>query len=158
MVRNLLYLIEIGMLVYCLIDCIQAEEGRIRGLPRVGWIILIIILPIAGGVAWLAAGRPVGERRPVSWPATATAGFPEHERPRRSAPDDDPEFLAGISRSDTQHEQMLRDWEAQLREREQRLSSDYGTPESSGSPDATDRRDQTGPASQGGPQDAPPAS
>jgi len=117
--------VEIAMLVYCLVDCIQAEEGRIRNLPKIAWILLIIILPLAGGVAWLAVGRPVDARpREVPWRSTTTAGFPEYERPRRGAPDDDPEFLAGIARSDDRHEQMLREWEAQLREREQRLAQD----------------------------------
>lgn len=125
MLRYLPFLVELAVLVYCLIDCIQADESRVRNLSKTGWIILIVILPIVGGVAWLVAGRPEqaprGARR-VPWPSTATAGFPEHERPRPLAPDDDPEFLAGLRRSETQHEQMLRDWETQLRQREARLT------------------------------------
>lgn len=125
MLRYLPIVIEIGLLVYCLIDCIQADEGRVRNLPKVGWIVLIVLLPIAGGVAWLVAGRPKDDRpRSVAWPSTATAGFPEYERPGRGAPDDDPEFLDRLRRdreSDATHERMLRDWEAQLREREERL-------------------------------------
>lgn len=122
MLRALPFIVEIGMLVFCLIDCIQADESRIRNLPRFAWILLIIILPIVGGVAWLVAGRPTSNApRNVPWPSTKTAGFPEYERPRRTAPDDDPEFLAGLARSDTKHEQMLRDWEEQLRERERKL-------------------------------------
>ena len=72
---------------------------------------------------YLIAGRPnaTSARRNVPWPSTRTAGYPEYERPRRSAPDDDPEFLASIRKSDAQHEQMLRDWEQQLRERERKL-------------------------------------
>ncbi|GCE77181.1 PLD nuclease N-terminal domain-containing protein [Cellulomonas biazotea] len=133
MIRYLPFVVEIGLLVYCLIDCVQSDEGRVRNLPKVGWIVLIILLPIVGGIAWLVAGRPQGTRRDVPWPSTATAGFPEYERPRRGAPDDDPEFLAGMRRSDAQHEQMLKDWEAQLREREQRLD-EPGTDPAGGRP------------------------
>ncbi|MEZ0449492.1 PLD nuclease N-terminal domain-containing protein [Cellulomonas sp. ICMP 17802] len=123
MIRYLPFLIELGLLVYCLIDCIQTDVPR--NLPKITWVFVIIILPLVGGIAWLVAGRP--EHRParnVPWPSTQTAGFPEYERPRRSNPDDDAEFLAGMTRSDQTHEQMLKDWEAQLREREQKLKGD----------------------------------
>ena len=123
MIRYLPYLIEIALLVYCLIDCIQTDVPR--NLSKTTWVFVIILLPVVGGIAWLVAGRP--ERRParnVPWPSTHTAGFPEYERPRRSAPDDDPEFLAGMRTSDDKHEQMLKDWEAQLRDREHKLKAD----------------------------------
>ncbi|WP_066584933.1 PLD nuclease N-terminal domain-containing protein [Cellulomonas timonensis] len=120
--RYLPVLIQVAVLVYCLIDCIQADTDRIRNLPKVVWVMLIVFLPIVGGVAWLVAGRPQGASHSrAPWPSTATAGFPEYERPRAVAPDDDPEFLAGLRRSDTEHEKMLGDWEARLREREERL-------------------------------------
>ena len=123
MIRYLPFLIEIALLVYCLIDCIQTDVPR--NLSKTTWVFVIILLPVVGGIAWLVAGRP--EHRParnVPWPTTQTAGFPEYERPRRSSPDDDPEFLAGMRSSDDKHEQMLKDWEAQLRDREHKLQAD----------------------------------
>ena len=116
------FVVEMALLVYCLIDCVQSNEGDIRNLSKGGWVLLIVLVPLAGGVAWLVAGRPLqtGPRR-VSWPATQTSGFPEYERPRPLGPDDDPSFLADQRRSDERHEQMLRDWENQLRDRERRL-------------------------------------
>ena len=128
MIRYLPYLIEIALLVYCLIDCIQTDVPR--NLSKTTWVFVIILLPIVGGVAWLVAGRP--EHRPkrnVPWPTTQTAGFPEYERPRTVAPDDDPEFLASVRRSDETHERMLRDWEADLRAREQQLGDTAPPPE-----------------------------
>jgi hypothetical protein len=122
-IRYLPFLIELGLLVYCLIDCIQTDVPR--NLSKTTWVFVIIILPLVGGIAWLVAGRPEHRAaRNVPWPSTQTAGFPEYERPRRSNPDDDAEFLAGMKASDTTHEQMLKDWEAQLRERETRLKAD----------------------------------
>jgi hypothetical protein len=134
MIRALPVLVEIGLLVYCLIDAIQADESQIRNLPKVVWLLLILLVPVVGGIAWLAVGRPVTYRRPVAWPTTSTAGFPEYERPGGRAPDDDAEFLAGVARSEQIDEKMMRDWEAQLREREQRLRSQEGTADK-----ATDR-------------------
>lgn len=121
MIRALPFLVEIGLLVYCLIDAIQADESLVRNLPKGAWILLIILVPLVGGIAWLAVGRPVTVRRAVPWPSTATAGFPEHEHPRRAG--DDAEFLAGVARSEAIDAKMLRDWEAQLREREQRMQA-----------------------------------
>ena len=134
MIRALPYLVEIGLLVYCLIDAIQADESQIRNLPKSVWILLIIVLPVIGGIAWLTVGRPVTVRRSVAWPSTSTAGFPEYERPGRTTPDDDPEFLAGVARSQQLDEKMMRDWEAQLRAREQRLQSHEGAADESTDP------------------------
>ena len=136
MLRYLPVLLELGLLVYCLVDCVQADADRVRNLPKVVWVFLIVLLPLVGGIAWLVAGRPESmQRRAAPWPSTRTAGFPEYERPRRAvAPDDDPEFLASMRRSDDDHERMLRDWERSLREREARLGDQ---PE----PEADERRD-----------------
>ncbi|WP_315094528.1 PLD nuclease N-terminal domain-containing protein [uncultured Cellulomonas sp.] len=123
MIRYLPFLIEAALLVYCLIDCIQTDVPR--NLSKTTWVFVIILLPLVGGIAWLVAGRP--EHRParnVPWPSTQTAGFPEYERPRPTAPDDDPQFLAGLRASDEEHEKMLKDWEAQLRDRERKLEGD----------------------------------
>src|SRR5665811_1619449 len=89
LVRYLPRVIELALLVYCLIDCIQSDEGSVRNLPKTIWVLLIIFLPIVGSVAWLVVGRPLGApTRSVPWPSTRTAGFPEHERPRTAmAPD-----------------------------------------------------------------------
>ena len=129
MVRLLPAWLEVIVLVFCLIDCIQADSTRVRNLQKVYWVILIIILPLVGGIAWLVAGRPVvgATARRVPWPATKSAGFPERERPPRG-PDDDEQFLADLRASDSQHEKMLSEWEKQLRERETRLRDGGGAP------------------------------
>jgi hypothetical protein len=123
MVRVLPALVELGLLVYCLIDCIQAPEADVRNLPRWGWIILIILIPLVGGVAWLVVGRPLRGQpggRAVSRPMSAPTGYRERARPPRG-PDDDPEFLAKIRRADSEHEDVLRKWEEDLRRREEEL-------------------------------------
>lgn len=125
MLRYLPFIVELALLVYCLIDCIQTDSVLVRNLSKTTWVLLIIFVPIVGGVAWLVAGRPARERTAsssVPWPATRTAGFPEYERPRRPrGPDDDPAFLADLHASDAEHEKMLADWEATLRAREAEL-------------------------------------
>lgn len=129
MIRLLPAILVIVLVLYCLVDCIQTEEAAVRNLPKVAWIVIILLFPVIGSVVWLLAGRPqiAGQgRRTVPWPNGPTAGYPEHERPRPLAPDDDPEFLRQLRQSDTEHERMLKRWEEDLRKREQELRDDDG--------------------------------
>ncbi|NTW39286.1 MAG: hypothetical protein HGA44_05245 [Cellulomonadaceae bacterium] len=139
MLRALPIVLEMALLVFALIDCIQTDSIVVRNLSKGLWILLIILLPIVGSVAWLVAGRPVASARGTSrvpWPSTTTAGFPEYERPRAPrGPDDDPEFLSAMAASDGAHERMLRDWEVTLREREERLRSAEPPPTDAAGPE-----------------------
>ena len=116
--RGLPVLLELGLFVFCLIDAIQTPADEHRNLAKGLWILLIILVPIVGGIAWLVAGRP---QRATARPGTS--GFPEDERERRAplAPDDDPAFLARLRQVDREHEQTLGQWEADLRRREEEL-------------------------------------
>jgi hypothetical protein len=123
--RALPVLLELGLLVYCLIDCIQTPDGAQRNLPKWAWILLILLFPIIGGIAWLVAGRP--ERQPSGG---RVSGFPEYQRDQwggargsrsTGAPDDDPEFLRQLSQVNTEHERTLKRWEDDLRRREAEL-------------------------------------
>ena len=118
MLRALPVLLELGLTIFCLIDCIQSPEGAIRNLPRWAWIVLILLFPLAGGIAWLVAGRPA---RPVPG-AEPLDGFPEAPRaPRRPiAPDDDEDFLRTLGRT-TAQERSLDRWEADRARREEEL-------------------------------------
>jgi hypothetical protein len=119
--RYLGALLEIGLIVFCLIECIQAPPARVRNLPTWAWILLILFIPYVGPIAWLVAGRPTAAPagRPAPWTSTRTAGFPGYERP--IAPDDDPEFIARLATSDSTDRKLLAQWEADLREREAKL-------------------------------------
>ncbi len=124
MIRLLPFAVEAVILVFCLIDAILADDSRIRNLPKWGWILLIIIIPLVGGIAWLVAGRPVNSAGGDVPRPSRTASHPETERPARlrpRAPDDDPEFLASLKASNNDHERMLKQWEDDLRRREDEL-------------------------------------
>jgi hypothetical protein len=48
-------------------------------------------------------------------------------RPARPAPDDDPDFLAGLDRrAAEEHEKLLGSWEEDLRKREEQLRRERG--------------------------------
>src|SRR4051794_34564419 len=102
MLRVLPALVEIGLLLYCLIDCIQAPDGTVRNLPKWGWIVLIILVPWIGPIAYLIAGRPRREdaRNGAPWSPPGRpggrGGRPAPQAPR--GPDDDPDFLRDLNR------------------------------------------------------------
>ena len=48
-VRFLPFVFELALLVFCVIDIIQTPEFATRNLPKWGWLILVIILPLIGG-------------------------------------------------------------------------------------------------------------
>ncbi len=47
--------LAIGFMVFALVDVGLIEKERVRGLPKWGWILLIIFVPIVGAVLWLAS-------------------------------------------------------------------------------------------------------
>jgi hypothetical protein len=132
--RVVLVLVILALTIYCLIDCVQSEEQKVRNLPKIVWLLLILIAPILGPAAWLAVGRPQPER----------AG-PGMQRPpvsrRPSAPDDDPTFLAGLDRTNEER-RRLEAWERELEAREHGLN---GAAASEDELPPRDTREQDGP-------------
>ena len=60
---GLLGLLLVAFWVWAIFDVISTDEAMIRNLPKALWLLLVIILPTVGAVAWIAVGRPVG----VGW-------------------------------------------------------------------------------------------
>lgn len=115
----LMVLINIALVVIALIDCLSSDESDIRALPKVIWVFIILLFSPIGPIVWLVAGRPKAATRGRGLPG---AGFPEAQRPRRPvAPDDNPEFLKGLDKQRHDDEALLKQWEADLRRREDEL-------------------------------------
>ena len=125
MIRVLPFLIETILLVWCLVEAITTPPHLVRNLDKTLWILLIIFVPLVGGIAWLVAGRPVNSRPKELW--RAGSGFPASERPGsyHRGPDDDPGYLRSIN---TEHESTLRKWEADLKAREEQLRKQKDAP------------------------------
>ncbi|QDO89847.1 hypothetical protein FNH13_17185 [Ornithinimicrobium ciconiae] len=86
MLRVAMAVAVLAFTVYCVVDVVQTEEDKVRGLPKLVWLLVVLIVPLAGGLSWLIAGRARGILQPR--PQTRPRG------PR--GPDDDPDFLRGI--------------------------------------------------------------
>ncbi|MFI1797622.1 PLDc N-terminal domain-containing protein [Streptomyces sp. NPDC020379] len=94
MLRYLPTLLVLGLWIYAFIDCLNTPEEEVRGLPKIGWVIVILLFGgvLVGPVAWVIAGRRRGAARPG-------AGGPGGGQ-RWVAPDDNPEFLRSLRRED----------------------------------------------------------
>ncbi|MEA9984779.1 MULTISPECIES: PLD nuclease N-terminal domain-containing protein [Subtercola] len=92
--------IAVAFYVYALVDCLLFARVRVRGLPKVAWVLIVLLFPVIGGVLWFLIGR--GRKSAGKQPVYRTVG-----------PDDDPEFL-GALRVDPVSEAQLRDLEQAL--------------------------------------------
>lgn len=87
----ILALVATAFWVYTIVDCAVQPPSRHRGVSKPVWILIVVLIPVLGGLLWLIVGRM---RR-----STAAA---------RRAPDDDPEFLGRIGAISDQDERIRR--------------------------------------------------
>ncbi|WSA24830.1 PLDc N-terminal domain-containing protein [Streptosporangium sp. NBC_01755] len=80
--------------LYCLFDAITTPDEESRNLPKLLWVLIVVLLPTIGGLFWLLLGRPNGPRAPRSLLAEDTPPRPEAPK----GPDDDPDFLKDLDR------------------------------------------------------------
>lgn len=82
--------------IYSLFDVITTPDEESRNLPKVLWVLVVVLVPVVGGLFWMLLGRP------------QAAGSAPRPRPRRrpqhppavppKGPDDDPDFLKDLER------------------------------------------------------------
>jgi hypothetical protein len=125
--EGLFGIVVFALWVFCLVDAIGAQSGRIRHLPKVAWILLILFFPLIGSIAWLVAGRPESTAARRSAYEREQPAFPEYDRPGRAAavdPEQDAEFLRQVrERAEAQRQQYD---EQKRREREADGSAEGG--------------------------------
>jgi hypothetical protein len=86
--------------VYALVDVAGTPSATVRHLPKVAWVVIVLLAPLLGSIAWFALGRPEGRAaRPLGAYERATPQFPEYDRPGRAAavdPEKDAAFLEQV--------------------------------------------------------------
>ena len=99
--------------LWALLDCIATDAALCRNLPKVLWIIIVVILADIGAFAWLLLGRP--ERS--SW----RPGSTDYSEPRRPiALEDSPRYSSTpivTDRRSAELDEQLARWEREQRER-----------------------------------------
>ncbi|MDX3226616.1 PLD nuclease N-terminal domain-containing protein [Streptomyces sp. ME19-01-6] len=119
MLRYLPFLLILALWIYAFIDCLNTPEEEVRHLPKVVWVIIVLLFGevLIGPVAWLVAGK---NRTAVA--GAGGGGSSPGPRQQWVAPDDNPEFLKSLREEDKKDdEELLKDWEADLRRREEEL-------------------------------------
>lgn len=127
-----LILVSLGIMIYALIEAISTPKERTRIMSKSVWIIVIVLIPLVGGILWLLFGNE------NAYLASTVQGFKKASGPiRPSNPDDDDAFLRqlDIQRAQERKARELREREAELRRREQELKGDSD-------PDADSDEDQ----------------
>ncbi|MEV7675690.1 PLD nuclease N-terminal domain-containing protein [Streptomyces sp. NPDC088752] len=124
MLRALLFILPLALMIYAFIDCLNTPEEEVKHLPKPVWAIVILLFSIVGAIGWIVAGkeRGAGGRRGAfgargAGGAGGAGGW--------VAPDDNPEFLKSLeddgSGAKADDDALLKDWEADLRRREEEL-------------------------------------
>ncbi|MCW2848894.1 MAG: hypothetical protein JWR90_2868 [Marmoricola sp.] len=125
-------LLVMALWVYCLVEVISSDEGAIRNLPKVPWLLIVLLFPFAGSVAWLVAGRPQNAPGRSRY-ERAVPEFPEYDRPGRAAatsPEDDEQFLKKVrERAEEQRRAYRADQLEREREEHEKLQRRLKRPE-----------------------------
>ncbi|QBE49198.1 PLDc N-terminal domain-containing protein [Leucobacter triazinivorans] len=90
--------VAVAFTLYALVDAAMTDASRARGVSKPLWVVIVVLLPVIGGVLWFVIGKG----------AKSTAA-------RRPAPDDDPRFT-GTRLSNEDLDAHMRDLEERLRE------------------------------------------
>jgi hypothetical protein len=94
----ILALVATAFWVYTIVDCAVQPASRHRGVSKPAWMVIVIVLPVLGGMLWFLIGR-------------GRASDPVLRR----APDDDPEFLGRLSARDrAEQDERIRRLEEEL--------------------------------------------
>lgn len=95
MPRLLVYVLPVAFAIYALIDLSRSEPSERAGIRPLGWLAIIVLVPVIGPITWIVVSRTQGTtgggapQRPAG-PAPRTWLV---RRPGPKAPDDDPDFL-----------------------------------------------------------------
>jgi len=109
MVRLFVFLaaVQLVLLVLGLISSLSAD--RVRNMPRFAWVLVILLIPLLGPIAYFLFGRPQ--------PPPQEGGPVRRTTPRPSSPDDDPDFLRSMDIEQSRRDRELLDrWESDLQD------------------------------------------
>lgn len=102
-------LLLLGLWIWAIFDVIATDEAMIRSLPKGMWLLLVLIMPAIGAVAWIALGRPAN----VGW----RPGDTSYKTVRRTV---GPEDRADWNRSRDEMRRAFEETDRRLREERDR--------------------------------------
>lgn len=96
-----LSLIVLGVMIFALVDIIRRDDSEVKHLPKVMWVVIVILLPIIGTVLWFALGRVYpegGPRMPRPSARTTSAPAPVRREERTTEQRTTEQQLADLER------------------------------------------------------------
>lgn len=125
---GILLVLEYGLAVFCFADIVRSPEAAVPWVPRWGWIIAVLIFPLAGSVAWLGASHQhrlrIRSGKPAEEESSREATADAVRRARAGhlgSLEEDAALLAQLWDVNEEHERTLRRWEEDLSRREEAL-------------------------------------
>jgi hypothetical protein len=112
MVRLFVFLaaVQLVVLVLALISSLSAD--RVRIMPRALWVVVILVIPLLGPLAYFIWGRPVAPPR--------EGGTIRRASPPPASPDDDPDFLRSMDTEQSRRDrELLAQWEREMKREEE---------------------------------------
>lgn len=132
-------LVQILLAVYALVDCLRTDKSDLPGrLPRAFWLLIIIVLPVFGPLAWIViswaskAESPDGRVEIPRNPLDILRGSSQSSQPQEveipQAPDDNPDFLFSLE-AKMRRERMAREAEEAAKKRAEKKQRDAASGE-----------------------------
>ncbi|MEV2256803.1 PLDc N-terminal domain-containing protein [Streptomyces sp. NPDC050147] len=96
MLRYLPFLLVLAVWIYAFIDVLNTPEKEIRHLPKVVWVIIVLLFGevLLGPIAWFVTGKARKTPGAGGGPRSGRGG--NGGRGPWVAPDDNPEFLKSL--------------------------------------------------------------
>lgn len=130
----------LALMIGALIDIVTRPDDQVKHLPKVFWIILVVIVPLAGSIVWFLVGREYGE-----------GGVSIPRRERRAAPFRAPAAPPAPAADPRSTEQQIADLDREIEEWRLRAEVEKRR-RGEGSSADTGPGSATGPGSPTGPQ------
>jgi hypothetical protein len=109
-----LIVLTVVIVIWALVEVIQADPAHVRRLPKMIWALLVVfpLYPV-GAIAWFFLGRPKGEPVGAHQRSSGISLPGRTKYVARPAPDDDPDFLRRLN-DDAENRKMFRRLEDDL--------------------------------------------
>lgn len=100
-------ILTLALTIGAVIDIMRREDSQVRFLPRIAWLIVVILLPLIGALLWFGLGRDYGD---------SGIAIPRLRRAPRTAPSAGPAAPPAPPRDTRTTEQQIADLDREIEE------------------------------------------
>jgi hypothetical protein len=104
----------LGVWIYCIFEVIASEATVVRNLPKLAWLVIVVLLGPIGALAWIFLGRPRGDGSGATRMSGSTVSGSLRRASRREVDEDDPAALEARIQA---RERLMQQWAEEDRRR-----------------------------------------